>query len=89
MGSLINSVDVLRRAPSDYPYQVSRIMVVEFGFGRPVDQIPPLSNENREPVPIIQAGRNMVHYLGVSKGYCPLAVTECNIIWCRGDCLES
>jgi hypothetical protein len=66
-----------------------RIMIVEFGLGRPVDQIPPLSNENREPIRIIQAGRNMVHYLGVSKGYCPLAVTECNIIWCRGDCLES
>jgi hypothetical protein len=66
-----------------------RVMVVEFGLDRPVDQVPPLSDQEREPLPVIQAGKNMIHYLGVSKGYAPLAVTECNIVWCRSDCLEN
>lgn len=65
-----------------------RVMVVEFGLGRPVDQIPPLSDEEREPMPIIQAGKNMIHYLGRAKGYIPVAVTEANILFVRSDCLD-
>jgi hypothetical protein len=65
-----------------------RVMVVEFGLGRPVDQVPPLSDEQREPIPIIQAGKNMIHYLGRAKGYIPIAVTEANILFVRTDCLD-
>lgn len=62
-----------------------RVMVVEYGFGRPVDQIPPLRIDRQEPVPQIQAGVNMIHYLGVAKGYTAVAITKYNIIFCSAE----
>ena len=65
-----------------------RVMVVEFGYGRPVDQIPPLIDHTREPVPWIQAGHNMIHFLGRAKGYFPVAITEANMIFVRNELLD-
>ncbi|KKL68055.1 hypothetical protein LCGC14_2128820 [marine sediment metagenome] len=65
-----------------------RVMVVEFGLGRPVDQVPPLIGYIEDAVPIIQAGENMIHYLGVTKGYTAVAVTKTNFVFVRNDCLN-
>jgi hypothetical protein len=64
-----------------------RVMVVEYGLGRPVDQIPPLIGYVKAPVPEIQAGQNMIHYLGVALDYTPLAMTETNILFVDNQCL--
>ncbi len=64
-----------------------RVMVVEFGLGRPVDQVPPFVGYAKEPEPVIQAGQNMIHYLGIAKGYLAVAMTEANFLFVRNDCL--
>jgi hypothetical protein len=64
-----------------------RVMVVEFGLGRPVDQVPPLVGYVKEAEPVIQAGENMIHYLGVTKGYRAVAVTRTNCLFVSNDCL--
>lgn len=64
-----------------------RIMVVEYGYGRPVDQVPSLRTDRGNPERIIQAGRNSINYLGVAKGYVSVAVTDCNVVFCRADLL--
>ncbi|MHC4066439.1 MAG: hypothetical protein ACYSUI_18335 [Planctomycetota bacterium] len=64
-----------------------RVMVVEFGLGRPVDQVPPLIGYVKDSEPVIQAGENMIHYLGVTKGYTAVAVTRTNFVFVRNDCL--
>lgn len=65
-----------------------RVMVVEFGLGRPVDQVPPLVGYIKDSESVIQAGENMIHYLGVAKGYRAVAITEANFIFARNDCLN-
>ena len=58
---------------------------MEFAMGRPFDQMPPLATEERAPVPYIQAGKNMINFLGQAKGYRPVAVTKCNAVFIRAD----
>jgi hypothetical protein len=65
-----------------------RVMVVEFGLGRPVDQVPPLTGYVKEAVPQIQAGQNMIHYLGASKGYLPVAKTMTNMVFVQTELLK-
>jgi hypothetical protein len=64
-----------------------RVMVVEYGLGRPVDQVPPLTGYVKDAVTQIQAGQNMIHFLGAAKGYLPVARTMSNFIFVRIDLL--
>jgi hypothetical protein len=63
-------------------------MVVEFGLDRPVDQVPPLTGYVKDAVPWIQAGENMILYLGTAKGYRVVATTKANMIFVRNDCVD-
>ena len=62
-------------------YTHPRVMVVEYGLGRPVDQIPPLRTDKGVPIPGTQAGKNAIHYMGVCKGYHCVAITRTNMIF--------
>jgi hypothetical protein len=66
-----------------------RVMVVEYGLGRPIDQLPPLRVDGGQPIPAIQGGRNMIHYLGVCKGYRCVAVTQCNMLFVLDEILAA
>jgi hypothetical protein len=65
-----------------------RVMVVEFGLDRPVDQVPPLTGYVKDAVPWIQAGENMILYLGTAKGYRVVATTKANMVFVRNDCVD-
>jgi hypothetical protein len=62
-----------------------RLMLVEFGMGRPTDGCPPLRRDGRDPSYLLQAGRNKILELGWCLGYDALALTACNMLFCRTD----